>query len=132
MCVCVCVRIYGCVCVSFSENCPEFNQYVEHAFNNVSYYFASVLHREKIKQKGTLLWFRYSIHTTGSSEFCIDDNGTIFTVSPLDREMHAWHNLSVKAREQGKASLGYRRSVRCDARAQRPKLTYSVGGVTVK
>ncbi|KAM5305150.1 cadherin-19 isoform 2-T2 [Glossophaga mutica] len=43
---------------------------------------------------------RYSIHITGSSAFCIDDNGTIFTASPLDREMSAWHNLSIKATEK--------------------------------
>ncbi|XP_036891490.1 cadherin-19 isoform X2 [Sturnira hondurensis] len=43
---------------------------------------------------------RYSVRITGSSEFCIDDNGTVFTVSPLDREMSAWHNLSVEAVEQ--------------------------------
>ncbi|XP_045706043.1 cadherin-19 isoform X1 [Phyllostomus hastatus] len=43
---------------------------------------------------------RYSIHISGSGEFCIDDNGTIFTASPLDREVSAWHNLSVRAAEQ--------------------------------
>ncbi|XP_053520112.1 cadherin-19 isoform X2 [Artibeus jamaicensis] len=49
-------------------------------------------------QKGSPI--RYSIHVTGSSEFCIDDNGTIFTVSPLDRETSAWQNLSIEAVEE--------------------------------
>ncbi|XP_054439862.1 cadherin-19 [Pteronotus mesoamericanus] len=43
---------------------------------------------------------RYSLNITGSNAFCIDDNGTIFTVHPLDREMSAWHNLSIKATEK--------------------------------
>ncbi|XP_024436397.2 cadherin-19 isoform X3 [Desmodus rotundus] len=49
-------------------------------------------------QRKSPIW--YSIHITGSSVFCIDDNGTISTVSPLDREMSAWHNLSIKAVEK--------------------------------
>ncbi|XP_036179155.1 cadherin-19 isoform X1 [Myotis myotis] len=40
---------------------------------------------------------RYSI--TKSNTFQIDDNGTIITTYPLDREMSAWCNLSITARE---------------------------------
>lgn len=40
---------------------------------------------------------RYSI--TKSNTFQIDDNGTVTTTHPLDREMSAWWNLSITARE---------------------------------
>ncbi|XP_059750209.1 cadherin-19 [Balaenoptera ricei] len=41
---------------------------------------------------------RYSI--TRSKVFSIDDNGTVFTTNPLDREISAWYNLSVTATEK--------------------------------
>ncbi|XP_012603847.3 cadherin-19 [Microcebus murinus] len=41
---------------------------------------------------------RYSI--TRSKMFNIDDNGTIITTNPLDREINAWYNLSVTATER--------------------------------
>ncbi|XP_066103196.1 cadherin-19 isoform X2 [Saccopteryx bilineata] len=41
---------------------------------------------------------RYSI--TRSKVFHINDNGTIITTNPLDREVSAWYNLSVIAREK--------------------------------
>uniref|UniRef100_A0AC11C9G5 Cadherin 19 n=1 Tax=Ovis aries TaxID=9940 RepID=A0AC11C9G5_SHEEP len=40
----------------------------------------------------------YSI--TRSEVFSVDDNGTIFTTNPLDRETSAWYNLSVIATEK--------------------------------
>ncbi|XP_047622943.1 cadherin-19 isoform X1 [Phacochoerus africanus] len=40
----------------------------------------------------------YSV--TRSKMFSIDDNGTIFTTNPLDREISAWYNLSVTATEK--------------------------------
>uniref|UniRef100_A0A4X1TWI3 Cadherin 19 n=2 Tax=Sus scrofa TaxID=9823 RepID=A0A4X1TWI3_PIG len=40
----------------------------------------------------------YSV--TRSKMFSIDDNGTIFTSNPLDREISAWYNLSVTATEK--------------------------------
>uniref|UniRef100_A0A4W2BNR0 Cadherin 19 n=1 Tax=Bos indicus x Bos taurus TaxID=30522 RepID=A0A4W2BNR0_BOBOX len=40
----------------------------------------------------------YSI--TRSEVFSVDDNGTIFTTNPLDRETSAWYNLSVTATEK--------------------------------
>ncbi|XP_053427536.1 cadherin-19 isoform X2 [Nycticebus coucang] len=40
---------------------------------------------------------RYSL--TGTKLFHIDDNGTIITTHPLDREINAWYNLSVTATE---------------------------------
>ncbi|KAM7125657.1 cadherin-19 [Molossus nigricans] len=40
---------------------------------------------------------RYSV--TRSKMFQIDDNGTIVTTSPLDREVSPWYNLSITARE---------------------------------
>ncbi|XP_056679587.1 cadherin-19 isoform X2 [Monodelphis domestica] len=41
---------------------------------------------------------RYSI--VGCSLFSIDDNGTIIVTEPLDREIDAWHNLTVTATEK--------------------------------
>uniref|UniRef100_G3UJ79 Cadherin domain-containing protein n=1 Tax=Loxodonta africana TaxID=9785 RepID=G3UJ79_LOXAF len=41
---------------------------------------------------------RYSI--TSSKMFSIDDNGTIITTNPLDREVSAWYNLTVTATEK--------------------------------
>ncbi|XP_074239380.1 cadherin-19 isoform X2 [Saimiri boliviensis] len=41
---------------------------------------------------------RYSI--ARSKMFSIDDNGTITTTSPLDREISAWYNLSITATEK--------------------------------
>ncbi|XP_005615393.1 cadherin-19 isoform X2 [Canis lupus baileyi] len=41
---------------------------------------------------------RYSI--TRSKVFSIDDNGTIITTNPLDREISAWYNLSITATEK--------------------------------
>ncbi|XP_008059696.1 cadherin-19 isoform X2 [Carlito syrichta] len=41
---------------------------------------------------------RYSI--TRSKMFNIDDNGTITTTNPLDREINAWYNLSITATEK--------------------------------
>ncbi|XP_044514023.1 cadherin-19 [Gracilinanus agilis] len=41
---------------------------------------------------------RYSI--VGCSLFSIDDNGTIIITEPLDREIDAWHNLTVTATEK--------------------------------
>ncbi|XP_004389511.1 cadherin-19 [Trichechus manatus latirostris] len=41
---------------------------------------------------------RYSI--TRSKMFSIDDNGTITTTHPLDREISAWYNLSITATEK--------------------------------
>ncbi|XP_006837646.1 PREDICTED: cadherin-19-like [Chrysochloris asiatica] len=40
----------------------------------------------------------YSI--TRSKMFSIDDNGTIIATDPLDREVSAWHNLSITATEK--------------------------------
>ncbi|XP_025853508.2 cadherin-19 isoform X1 [Vulpes vulpes] len=41
---------------------------------------------------------RYSINR--SKVFSIDDNGTIITTNPLDREISAWYNLSITATEK--------------------------------
>ncbi|XP_045882053.1 cadherin-19 isoform X2 [Meles meles] len=41
---------------------------------------------------------RYSM--TRSKVFNIDDNGTIVTTNPLDREISAWYNLSITATEK--------------------------------
>ncbi|XP_025742525.1 cadherin-19 [Callorhinus ursinus] len=41
---------------------------------------------------------RYSM--TRSKVFSIDDNGTIITTNPLDREISAWYNLSIIATEK--------------------------------
>ncbi|EFB20834.1 hypothetical protein PANDA_011042, partial [Ailuropoda melanoleuca] len=41
---------------------------------------------------------RYSM--TRSRVFSIDDNGTIITTNPLDREISAWYNLSIIATEE--------------------------------
>ncbi|XP_043839796.1 cadherin-19 [Dromiciops gliroides] len=41
---------------------------------------------------------RYSI--VGCSLFSIDDNGTIIITEPLDREIDAWHNITVIATEK--------------------------------
>ncbi|KAM5220856.1 cadherin-19 isoform 2-T2 [Hipposideros larvatus] len=47
-------------------------------------------------QRNSPIW--YSI--TRSRVFRIDDNGTIITTNPLDRETSAWHNLSITATEE--------------------------------
>lgn len=47
-------------------------------------------------QRKSPIW--YSI--TRSRVFRIDDNGTIVTTNPLDRETSTWHNLSITATEE--------------------------------
>uniref|UniRef100_A0A671FLF0 Cadherin 19 n=1 Tax=Rhinolophus ferrumequinum TaxID=59479 RepID=A0A671FLF0_RHIFE len=47
-------------------------------------------------QRKSPIW--YSI--TRSKVFHIDENGTIITTNPLDREISAWHNLSITATEE--------------------------------